>query len=87
MSGLRKKGLIERIHYGIARFSVKSLCEKVYPEYKLQPRYSRGSNPGAEIFIVHNQGLDCIADCKHELSARDAIRIKINTGYRIRVSL
>ncbi|MBE4381390.1 DUF3085 domain-containing protein [Vibrio parahaemolyticus] len=60
---------------GIARFSVKNLCEKVFAEYKLQSRNSRGSNPAAEIFIIHNQGLYCIADCKHELSNREASRV------------
>lgn len=60
---------------GIARFSVRNLCDKVFSEYKLQPRHSRGSNPDAEIFIVHNQGLYCMADCKHDLSNREASRV------------
>lgn len=60
---------------GIARFSVRNLCDKVFSEYKLQPRHSRGSNPDAEIFIVHNQGLYCMADCKHDLSNREANRV------------
>lgn len=60
---------------GIARFSVRDLCDKVFAEYKLQPRHSRGSNPDAEVFIVHNQGLYCMADSKHELSDREASRV------------
>lgn len=60
---------------GIARFLVSELCEKVFSEYKLQPRHSRASNPKAEIFLVHNQGLYCIADCKSSFSQIEASRV------------
>ena len=57
---------------GIVKFLVEDLRDKVFSEYKLQPRNSRSSNPDAEIFLVHNQGIYCMADCKHELSERDS---------------
>ena len=55
----------------VIQFSVKELAQKVFSEYKLEPRKSRSSNSEAEIYLVHNQGIYCMADCKHELSERN----------------
>ena len=60
---------------GIVKFSVTELCEKVFSEYKLQPRNARGSNSSAEIYLVHNEGVYCMADSKHELSNREDSRV------------
>ncbi|WP_301280340.1 DUF3085 domain-containing protein [Vibrio vulnificus] len=51
---------------------MKDLSNKVFSEYKLHPRKSKESNPDAAIYLVHNQGVYCMADCKHELSDRES---------------